>query len=345
MLTQTHEGRTRTRTRRRTRHHAVKQSSKKTMRNYEEDGRGGGGGITCGAATVELDLQALPEGCIANVISLTTPPDACRLSSVSRSFRSAAESDAVWSRFLPPEIPTILSHSGPHAPNCRSKSKEFYLALCDNPVLIDEGKMSFSLDKWSGKKCYMVSARDLVIVWADTPNYWKWISLPESRFEEVAELVGVCWLEIRGKIDTRLLSPSTVYKAYLVFKSTAAAYGFEHQPAEVSVGLVGGAEPTKQTVFLDADRGRTQSYQIVPRRVGIFHRSRILGLQVSQPREINDNQYPKDRADGWLEIELGEFFCEGGDGELEMTCLETRGGQWKGGLIVQGIEVRPKRKS
>lgn len=40
---------------------------------------------------------------------------------------------------------------------------------------------SFSLDKWSGKKCYMVSARDLVIVWAETPNYWKWISVPESR--------------------------------------------------------------------------------------------------------------------------------------------------------------------
>lgn len=138
-----------------------------------------------------------------------------------------------------------------------------------------------------------------------------------------------------------------MYKAYLVFKSTAAAYGFEYQPAEVSVGLVGGGEPTKQNVFLDAERGRTRSYQIVPRRVGgIFHRSRILGLQAFQPRELDDKQYPKERADGWLEIELGEFFCEGGeDGELEMTCLETRGGQWKGGLIVQGIEVRPKRKS
>ncbi|KAL6190299.1 hypothetical protein ACLB2K_036697 [Fragaria x ananassa] len=114
-------------------------------------------------------------------------------------------------------------------------------------TILDMGQ-SFSLDKWSGKKCYMVPARDLVIGWADTPNYWKWISLPDSRFEEVAELVSVCWLEIRGKIDTRLLSPSTMYKAYLVFKSTAATYGFDYQPAEVSVGLIGGAEPTKQTV-------------------------------------------------------------------------------------------------
>ncbi|KAL6193048.1 hypothetical protein ACLB2K_034133 [Fragaria x ananassa] len=113
------------------------------MRVDEEDelGVGGGGGeITYGAVMVE----ALPEGCIANIISLTTPPDACRLLSVSRCFRSVAESDTVWSMFLPPEIPTILSHSGPDVHNCRSKSKEFYLALCDNPVLIDDGKMRAS---------------------------------------------------------------------------------------------------------------------------------------------------------------------------------------------------------
>ena len=67
--------------------------------------------------------------------------DACRLSLVSRGFRSAAESDAVWSKFLPSEIPTLLSLSGPDAPNFRSKSKELYLALCENPVLIDEGRM------------------------------------------------------------------------------------------------------------------------------------------------------------------------------------------------------------
>lgn len=68
-------------------------------------------------------------------------------------------------------------------------------------------------------------------------------------FAEVAELLDVCWLEIRGKLDTRLLSPWTMYKAYLVFKFTAGAYGFEHLPAKVTVSLEGG-EATTQTVFL-----------------------------------------------------------------------------------------------
>ena len=57
----------------------------------------------------------------------------------------------------------------------------------------------------------------------------------------------------------------------------------------------------------------------------------------------SDHLYPKERRDGWLEIELGEFFNkEGEGGELEMSVLEVKGGHWKGSLVVQGIEIRPK---
>ncbi|PQQ21185.1 putative F-box protein PP2-B12 [Prunus yedoensis var. nudiflora] len=299
----------------------------------EEEGR-----ISCGTVTVDhIDLQNLPEGCIANIHSARDTHDLVR--TVSFLFR-------LFVPFLP------SSHSSTSNSNSKSK-KELYLTLCDNPVLIEQGKMSFSLDKSSGKKCYMISARALSIVWADTPHYWKWISLPDSRFEEVAELVSVCWLEIRGKIGRRMLSPSTLYKAYLVFKSTAGAYGFVHQPVEVSVGMLGGEEPTRHTVFLDAERGQNAAYHIRPgpRRIGLINRRHFLGYQSSQPREINEAQYPKERDDGWLEIEMGEFFCQGGgdggdggDGELEMACLEVTSGHWKGGLIVQGIEIRPKIK-
>lgn len=40
---------------------------------------------------------------------------------------------------------------------------------------------SFQLDKMYGKKCYMLSARTLFIVWGDTPRYWAWTSLPDAR--------------------------------------------------------------------------------------------------------------------------------------------------------------------
>ncbi|GMY14099.1 F-box protein At2g02240-like [Fagus crenata] len=296
--------------------------------------------IEGGSKSVQEELfNVLPEGCIANVLSLTTPRDACRSSLVSSSFRSASESDIVWERFLPIEteyMEAIVSLSF-------SSKKQLFLHLCDHPLLIDDGKLSFSLDKTSGKKCYMLSPKELMIVWIETPEYWRWTSVPEARFPEVAELISVCWLEIRGRFNTRMLSPATLYTAYFVFKTTTGSYGFENRPIEVAVGLV-GAEIHYQTVYLNAERRQNLRYRIVPRRrFGLFRHSGIMGYPAPQPRETDDgSEYPKERADGWLEIELGEFFNGGEDGELEMSILEVKGGDWKGGLIVQGIEIRPK---
>lgn len=169
--------------------------------------------------------------------------------------------------------------------------------------------------------------------------------------------MSVCWLEIRGKIETEMLSPSTLYEAYLVFKLTTSNYGFQHQPVEVAVGLV-GTETPKQTVYLDAvDREWRQRHTtIVHRGSGLFNlglfnlgRRRLLGTQVAMitrndppAEDCSRRNDPKEREDGWLEVQLGEFFHDGVDGELEMSVLEIKGGQWKGGLLIQGVEIRPK---
>ncbi|XP_024162242.1 putative F-box protein PP2-B8 isoform X2 [Rosa chinensis] len=255
-----------------------------------------------------MDLQQLPVDCIANIISLTSPSpeEACRLSLLCRSFKLAVESDAVWDKILPPETQKILSEFVESGLLAAGSKKELYFALCNKPLLIDDSRKSVSLDKWSGKKCYMISARELGIVWGETPQYWTWTPHPESRFPEVAELLYVYLLEIHGKLETHLLSPSTLYKAYLVFKFTRGASGFERLPAKVTIGLEGG-EHSDRTVFLD-----------------------FLHKEGERP--------------GWLEIELGEFFCEEGEyGLLKMHCWAPGAGHRKSGLIVQGIEVRPKR--
>lgn len=285
----------------------------------------------------------LPEGCIANALSLTSPKDACRLSLVASTFRSAGESDVVWERFLPRDYYDIISRSigGPDSLAGGSK-KELYLHLCDHPILIDGGTKSFSLEKWSGKKCYMLAARSLQIVWVDTPRHWRWISLPESRFSEVAELLDVCWFDISGKINTNMLSPDTRYGAYLVFTTKSRTYGFENQPAESSVGISGHERET-QTVHLDPQGGRRRyRYQVVPRRLGIFthHMAHILRQEVEDTVE---GHHPKQRSDGWMEIELGEFFVKKGqEAELEMSLKEVKGGDRKCGLIIEGIHIRPK---
>ncbi|KAJ6956994.1 F-box protein [Populus alba x Populus x berolinensis] len=264
----------------------------------------------------DMSLDVLPEACIANVLSFTCPRDACRLSMVCSLFKEAEESDVVWERFLPRDYQSIISKSDASSMLLASASskKLLYLMLCEKPLIIEGGKKSFSLEKKSGKKCYMLSARDLTIVWGDTPTYWKWNSDPSSRFGEVAELISVCWLEILGKINATMLSPATLYTAYLVFRPTRGLYGLDYQPVEVGVGLVGS----------ERERGWRQQYHFVSRRIGLFNRCRIVGMPASEPARENNGQYPNKREDGWLEIELGEFFCkEGEDGELEMSVQET----------------------
>lgn len=163
-----------------------------------------------------------------------------------------------------------------------------------------------------------------------------------NRFHEVAELITVCWFDIRGRIDARLLSPSTSYSAYLVFRSTPDSYGFSDEPIEVRVGLV-DRESAERTVFLSSEgRGPAQNQQNVGRVDELaLHNP---GLELPDVDGEGMDRYPEQRGDGWLEVRLGEFFCEGGyDGgvEMEVSVREVRHLHGKGGLIIQGIEIRP----
>ncbi|XP_074307882.1 putative F-box protein PP2-B12 [Silene latifolia] len=312
----------------------------------EEEDQAGNNKIMCTA----FDLfYVLPEGCIAAAISFTGPRDASRLSAVSKIFKSAADSDAVWTCFLPHDYQQILARSS-HAGNGISlldslTKKDLFFHLANHPLLIDNSTKSFFLDKPTGKKCFTISARELAITWGDTPRYWAFHPSPESRFPEVAELHSVCWLEIKGKIKSAMLSPNTTYIAYFVFKMTDAAYGF-YSPAKVSVKTQGNKSESRK-VYLQYEEGRNQRYQIIPRRMSLFNRIRSPFFEVPAAAKREENKMVlKERMDGWLEVAMGEVTTQvGEDSEVEMSVLEVEGGNWKSGLIVEGIEIRPKAVS
>nr|XP_011466055.1 PREDICTED: putative F-box protein PP2-B8 [Fragaria vesca subsp. vesca] len=235
-----------------------------------------------------MDLEALPEGCIAEVIGMTTPADACRLSLISRHFKSAADSDTVWDKFLPAETNEILLHFE-SATDAKSK-KELYLTLSDNPILIDRN-MSFSLEKWSGKKSYMIAARRLRIAWGNDPVCWNWKSLPKSRFKEALKLISFGLFDIRGRIETRILSPSTTYKAYLVYRSTGVNY------AATLTAVVARASGFD---YDDEDLGMREINKH-------FNFSAVLGQQtlleerLARKEIMKYTEFPNERrVDGWL---------------------------------------------
>ncbi|XP_060173833.1 F-box protein PP2-B10-like [Lycium barbarum] len=263
-------------------------------------------------------FRLLPEGCISDILSFTSPKDAVISSTISKGFNSAVESDVIWEKFLPEDYQDIVSRYVSMRV-CSSK-KELYFSLCDSPVLIDGGKLRFSLDKKTGKKCFMISARELAIIWAvDTPWYWEWISHPDSRFSEVAHLKAVSWLDIRGTIGTQMLSKGTKYVAYLVFKLAEGHEGLEIANAVVRfVNRVSDKEAEE----------RASVVTLVEKKVW---------------RRKRNMKRPQKRVDGWMEIELGSFSNDtGDDGDVEARLMEIKRLHGKGGLIVQGMEFRPE---
>ncbi|XP_041020355.1 F-box protein PP2-B15-like [Juglans microcarpa x Juglans regia] len=277
-----------------------------------------------------MGMDMLPEDSVSTILSYTSPSDACRSSMVSSTFLSAAESDGVWERFLPNDYEDVVSRLV--TPLTFTKKKELFLLLC-NPVLIDAGKKSFKLEKPSGKKSYMLSARELSITWSDEPLYWSWRSIPESRFSEVAELRTTNWLEIHGRIKTQNLSPNTTYGAYLVLKIYDRAYGLDSIPSEISVSV--GDKICNGTAYLrQGDRKKQQMESL-------FYMNRVEMLR-KRVGEGDGREVPRERDDGWMEIELGEFFSGEDSEEVKMSLMEVKGYQLKGGLVIEGIEVRPK---
>ncbi|XP_009761303.1 F-box protein PP2-B15-like [Nicotiana tabacum] len=282
-----------------------------------------------------MKLDLLPEDCIVQVLSFTSPHDACHASLVSTMVRDAAISDLLWEKFLPSDYRQIISRLV--LPINFASKKELFLKLF-NPLLIDGGRKTFSIDRISCKKCYILSARELSIAWSTNPLYWCWKPLLRSRFPEGVELIMVCWLEIKGTINTRMLSPRTTYGAYLIVNLAGRAFGLESLPSEVSV-KVGGDQESKGIVYLRRNYANSRKQEL--ERVIMRHRVETLRSRV-------DNRGGKERAltdreDGWLEIELGEFYSDGvNDKEVTMCLREVKGEHLKGGLIVEGIELRPK---
>ncbi|CAA7043795.1 unnamed protein product [Microthlaspi erraticum] len=99
------------------------------------EARGEGRGDTVSGPSPFDDL---PEECISNIISLTSPRDACVVASVSKTFRSAVDSDFIWEKFLPPDYASLILGS-----RVFSSKKELYFALCDH-FLIEDGKKVYT---------------------------------------------------------------------------------------------------------------------------------------------------------------------------------------------------------
>ncbi|PRQ35878.1 putative phloem protein [Rosa chinensis] len=107
-------------------------------------------------------------------------------------------------------------------------------------------------------------------------------------------------------MSAKNLSSGTTYTAYLVYQLAEVRSGLARTPIVLRVNYRQSAIVSVHSVILDP-----------------------------MPQEARHG------GDGWMEIEMGQFFIEQGNDDAAIECSVTEVSNLKGGLIVEGIELRP----
>ncbi|KAK9068291.1 hypothetical protein SSX86_012402 [Deinandra increscens subsp. villosa] len=122
-----------------------------------------------------------------------------------------------WEGQLPEGYKEIIRMSKNPEIYSRAKRKDLYDILSKG-ILIQEGTLCVSLGS-NGERNEMISAKQFSY---GNHSSHKWCSVPESRFDKIAEISNICNLNIQIKIRSRSLSSGVSYGVLLVFKLCGA---------------------------------------------------------------------------------------------------------------------------
>ncbi|KAG9148765.1 hypothetical protein Leryth_013445 [Lithospermum erythrorhizon] len=144
-------------------------------------------------------LEDIPEACIALVLSYLDPLQICKLARLNRAFRAASSADFIWETKLPPNYPYILDKVGNDGDIKRGKKDIF--ATLSRPFSFDDGNKEMWIDKRTGGICVSISSKAMSITGIDDRRYWNQIITDESRFQTIAYLQQIWWLEVDGDLE------------------------------------------------------------------------------------------------------------------------------------------------
>ncbi|XP_042499573.1 F-box protein PP2-A15-like isoform X2 [Macadamia integrifolia] len=105
---------------------------------------------------------------------------------------------------------------------------------------------------------FSVIANDLSIEWGSDERYWRWsYSNNCNSFTNMAEaeLIKVCWLEVKGKFNTSKLSSGIVYEVAFIVMLKDNAYGWE-VPVTLQLALPNGKVQEHKECLLNKPIGQ-----------------------------------------------------------------------------------------
>ncbi|KAI3908186.1 hypothetical protein MKW98_029487 [Papaver atlanticum] len=161
----------------------------------------------------------------------------------------------------------------------------------------------------SGRYCFMLFPRSLLVEWGQDRRYWRWLSITEPSASgdgeiEVPNLVKVSWLHVEGKIDMSKLNPGVYYEVVFVVMMFEESCGWG-TPVELWLVLPDG-------------------HKLV--------------------QKLSLESMPKSK---WIEIHVGDFETpqQPADEErvVHFIMFEHVDQLWKRGFVIEGAIVRPKK--
>nr|GFA15100.1 hypothetical protein [Tanacetum cinerariifolium] len=119
--------------------------------------------------------------------------------------------DAYWEKKLPNDYHRCIDML--RKPLHYTTKKDLCLLFCHG-FLGDNGQLSFSLCKTTGKICSMLRAIDIVHHVDDYNGLLHSLSLPESRFGKVTQLQDAEWFRLEYRLRSHVFSPDRIIINY-----------------------------------------------------------------------------------------------------------------------------------
>nr|XP_043626491.1 lectin-like [Erigeron canadensis] len=170
-------------------------------------------------------------------------------------------------------------------------------------VFLNNKKKKYWVDKVSGGNCFLVYARDLSITWGNDRSYWQWLHIKET---------SDVFIDIA---KLRMVCWLQVIGKIELAKLTP---GLKYEAVYVVMmedGAYGWQFPI--TMRLELPDGDKQE-----------HKEKLL----------------KKTRSKWFEIQVGEFIVNANknEGFIKFSLLELEFDNWKSGLLIRGVVIRPK---
>ncbi|CAI9101710.1 OLC1v1039103C1 [Oldenlandia corymbosa var. corymbosa] len=205
-------------------------------------------------------LSDIPESCVASVLSYLDPPEICRLARLNRAFRDASSADFIWESKLPSSYAYILKLLLQDEKYRRLRKRDVY-ALLSKPNPFDDGTKEVWIDKSTGGVCLSISWRAMTITGIDDRRYWNHISTTESRFQTMAYLQQIWWLEVVGDFEFQF--PSGTYSLFFRLKlgkenkrlsrwyytTSENIHGWDKKPVQFQLSTSDGQHATRRCVL------------------------------------------------------------------------------------------------